>query len=469
MMRQPSWSMRFALALSAVFALGTLAAGGLAYLSISHELSNRLALDVRTSAEGLARIAEAGDRTDLQEQIAAQVRAVGDASTLFAYVDSATGRTTGTLLLPTPFAGPRDLMPDRDFDGRRGPQQGQAAAYAAFGVQTGIGWVIVARDRAWVTETTGILLRTTAAAILASLLASLGLAYAIARRNEARIARMETVLDAIGQGATQRRIGDGGTDDLADLSRRVDRMLDRLEAGIHAIRQVSTDVAHDLRAPLQRLRMRLEPQALSPALPDAARHEIGSALQDIDAISATFDAILRLARLQSGTVERRSDPVDLSLLAREVHDLLEPAAADAGHRLTLDLAGDMAADQTGDQAVVSGDAELLAQALVNLVDNALRHCPAPAHIAIGLHRAATGPVLSVSDDGPGIVAADRDRVLDRFVRLDASRSVAGTGLGLSLVASIARLHGASFALTDNRPGLTAALRFPTTARPPDRA
>ncbi|MBC2834575.1 sensor histidine kinase [Paragemmobacter straminiformis] len=457
MMRQPSWSMRFALALSVVFALGTLAAGGLSYFVISQELSHRLARDVRTSAEGLARIADAGDRTDLEEQIAAQVRAVGDASTLFAYVDAMTGQTTGTLRLAarfaTPFTGARDLVPGRDFLSVSGA--GQAAgpdAYSAYGVQTRIGWVIVARDTAWVTESTDILLRATALAIVASLLLSLGLAYVIARRNEARITGMETVLDAIGQGALQRRIGDSGTDDIADLSRRVDRMLDRLEAGIHAIRQVSTDVAHDLRAPLQRLRMRLEPQALSADLPDEARHEIGSALQDIDAISATFDAILRLARLQSGTVTLQAVTVDLAAIARDVHDLLEPTAAEAGHVLSLDPAAG--------PALVQGDAGLLAQAVVNLVDNALRHCPAPARITVAVRPDGAGPVLTVSDDGPGIPAPDRARVLDRFVRLDASRSVAGTGLGLSLVASIAKLHGAAFELADNTPGLTASLLFP---------
>ncbi len=451
MMRAPSWSMRFALALSAVFALGTLAAGGLSYVLISTELSNRLAHDVRTAAEGLARVADEGDRTDLEEQIAAQVRAVGDASTLFAFVDAATGTTTGTLRLPLPFDGPRNLLAGRDFDLPPMADGNRAPAYVAYGMPTRIGWVIVARDMSGVTQSTAILLRATASAIVASVFFSLALAYLIARRNEGRIARMETVLAAIGAGDMQRRIGDTGSDDLADLSRRVDRMLDRLEAGIHAIRQVSTDVAHDLRAPLQRLRMRLEPQALSNRLPDDARHEIGSALQDIDAISTTFDAILRLARLQSGTVALQTDAVDLVAVARDVHDLLEPAATEAGHDLTLGLAAR--------HAPVRGDADLLAQALVNLVDNALRHCPAPARIVIGVEMTVRGPVVTVADDGPGIPAPDRGRVLDRFVRLDASRSVAGTGLGLSLVASIAGLHGASFELADNGPGLKATLAF----------
>jgi signal transduction histidine kinase len=248
------------------------------------------------------------------------------------------------------------------------------------------------------------------------------------------------------------RIRDGGSDDLADLAAHVDRMLDRLEASVESIRQVSTDVAHDLRAPLARLRMRLEPQALSTGVPPETRHEIGSALMDIDAISATFDAILRLARLRSGTVERRGDVVDLCSLARSVHDILEAAADEAGHRLCIELP--MA------PVIVQGDEDLLTQALTNLVSNALEHSPPPATVTIRVATLGNLPVMSVLDNGPGIPEADRDRVLERFVRLDASRSVPGTGLGLSLVAAIADLHGAGVALEDNHPGLRVSIRFP---------
>lgn len=458
MMRRSSWSMRFALALSAVFAAGTLGAGAMSYLLISQELSHRLGKDVRAAAEGLARVADAGDATDLDEQIAAQIKAVGDGSTLFAHVDPQTGQATGNLRLAAPFTGPRLLVPHRDFTPPATSDDAEQDSYVAYGVQTPIGFVIVARDTEWMNESTDILLRATALAILTSLFLSLGAAYVIARRNEARITRMDAVLDAIGEGALHRRIADAGTDDMAGLSRSVDKMLDRLEVGIHAIRQVSTDVAHDLRAPLQRLRMRLEAQALSMELPDELRHEIGLALGDIDGISATFDAILRLARLQSGTVTLAREAVDLAAVARDVHDLLEPNASEAGHDLSLELAAE--------QVWVQGDADLIAQALVNLVDNALRHCPAPARIAIRVHGSVRGPVLSVTDDGPGIPPADRSRVLDRFVRLDASRTISGTGLGLSLVASIAHLHGASVELADNGPGLRVSVRFPPQSAQP---
>lgn len=450
-MRGPlSWSMRFALALSAVFALGTLTAGGLSYLLLSREMTARLSADVRATAETLALRTDAGD---LQEQVRALVRSSRDGAALYAFVDPVSGLTTGSLHLAAPFEGARRLRVGSDLPVSAATGTGNAEAYLAYGIRTDLGWVIAARDEAWVSESGEILVQSMAWSLALAALLSMALAVAIARRNERRIARMERVLDAVGAGRLDRRIADDGNDDLAALAVRVDRMLDRLEAGVASIRQVSTDVAHDLRAPLARLRMRLEPQALSDDLPPATRHEIGSALMDIDAISGTFEAILRVARLQSGTVARRNDPVDLGALAASVHELLQATAEEAGHRLEL--------VPSPDPVQVRGDAEMLSQALTNLVVNAIEHCPAPAKIRISAGRDGDRPVLVVADDGPGIPEPDRARVLERFVRLDASRSVPGTGLGLSLVKAIADLHQAALRLDDNAPGLRVAMVFPS--------
>ncbi len=158
-------------------------------------------------------------------------------------------------------------------------------------------------------------MQTTAWGLGAALLISIALALVIARRNGRRVAAMERVLAAVAAGRFDRRIRDRGNDDLAQLASSVDTTLDRLEAGTAAVRQVSTDVAHDLRAPLARLR--LDPHALDADLAPATRREIGSALADLDAVSASFDAILRLAQLQSGSVDRREDEIDLRAIATE--------------------------------------------------------------------------------------------------------------------------------------------------------
>lgn len=458
-MRRPlSWSMRFALALSAVFAIGTLSAGGLSYLFLSREMSQRLVADVRSNAESLARIAADDERDDLSEQIAAHVRANRDGASLVAFIDAATGETLGSLHVAEPFAGERRLVVGRDIPEAALATADAADAYLAYGIRTANGWVIAARDEAWVHESGEVLITATAWSLAIAALLSFGLALVIARRNERRIDTMDRVLNAVGAGRMEMRIGDSGSDDLAEVANRVDQMLNRLEAGVEAIRQVSTDVAHDLRAPLARLRMRLEPQALSPEVPEGVRHEIGSALIDIDAISATFDAILRLARLQSGTVERRSDAVDLCRLVTSVCEILEASVEDAGHRLRLEM--------PGTPILVAGDEDLLAQALSNLVANAAEHCPPPATVTVALAMTVVGPVLTVADDGPGIPEADRQRVLERFVRLDASRSVPGTGLGLSLVATIVQIHSATLNLGDNRPGLRVSVLFPPIAAMP---
>lgn len=452
-MRRPlSWSMRFALALSAVFAVGTLTAGGLSYLFLSREMTARLAADVRSSVESLAQIAATEERDDLIEEVLARARASGDGAELYAFTDAVTGLTSGSLRPSAPFEGPRRLLTGRDIPEMPAIGDDRDRTYLAYGIRTDPGWVMVARDESWVSEFGEILIQSAASSLLLAAALSMGLAVAIARRNGQRIDRMDEVLVAVGQGQLDRRIGDGGGDDLAALAARVDRMLDRLEAGVASMRQVSTDVAHDLRAPLARLRMRLEPQAMSAEVPAANRHEIGSALGDIDAISATFDAILRIARLQSGAVERPSDPVDLGALAASLRDVLLPSAEEAGQ--TLDL------DPPGGAVMVEGDAGMLSQAIANLVANAIQHCPAGTAIRMSAGRQGERPFLSVADTGPGIPGADRARVLERFVRLDASRSVPGTGLGLSLVAAIATLHRADLVLADNAPGLRATLIFP---------
>ncbi|WP_068305613.1 HAMP domain-containing sensor histidine kinase [Pararhodobacter sp. CCB-MM2] len=443
-----SWSMRFALALSAVFAIGALSAGGLSYVFLSHEMAQRLAADTRASAESLGRIAAAGDRTDLIEQIDAHVVSNTDHASLYAFFDAQTGERLGSLMVSAPFEGARRLIMGEDLPSM--PEHADMAdAYQAYGVRTDLGWVIAARDEAWVAESGEILIQTTAWALAFALALSVALAFVVARRNERRIAAMEAVLDRVGAGRLDERIADHGRDDLARLGLRIDRMLGRLEAGVAAITQVSTDVAHDLRAPLSRLRIRLEPLALDADLPEQARHEAGSALEEIDAISGIFDAILRLSRLQSGSVELRRDVVDLTRLAQDVVELLSPVAEDAGHRLTLIA--------PPSSMSLIGDADLLMQAVVNLVDNALRHCPAPAEITVAIGGTEGQARITVSDNGPGIPAPERQRVLERFVRLDTSRSVVGSGLGLSLVAAIAERHGMELALEDNAPGLRVSL------------
>lgn len=415
-----SSSMRFALAVSAVFAFAALVAGGLSYTLQAQDLQRRLEEDVARTARSLA---NTQDPQDLAEVITAMI-ATPDRAVAVEW-QGKDGSRLGNLHVAERFEGARHLT------GLAGAGE-MPDGYVAYGLTVGSGWLMVGRDDAWITESREVLMQTTAWGLGAALILSVALALAVARRNEARIAHMQRILLAVRAGDYGARIGAEGRDDLARVGQEVDQTLDRLEAGMAAIRQVSTDVAHDLRAPLSRLRLRLEPLAGAEA-----------ALEEVDGISATFDAILRLARLQSRSVALDAAPHDLRALAREVAELFDPAP-------DLDLPA---------LAVVADvDRELILQALVNLVQNALTH--APGQVTLSLRQDGARALLTVADHGPGIPRQDRSRMLQRFTRLDRSRSTPGTGLGLAMVAAIAACHDGEVRLEDNHPGLRVVIALP---------
>jgi len=240
-------------------------------------------------------------------------------------------------------------------------------------------------------------------------------------------------------------------DEFDRLALTLNEMLERIGALVDNLRQVSGDLAHDLRTPIVHLRQRLE-TALAKGAPDSAcGEEIEQAIEKADAILSLFAAILRISEVESGTLRQYFTRVDLSAAAALIGDSYGAVAEDSGRRLLCAIAPGIA---------VTGDGELLAQALVNLVENAVRHTAPGAAIRIVLARAADGVLLAVEDDGPGIPAADRPRLLRRFTRLESARTMPGYGLGLSLVSAIAAAHGGRFTLEDNGAGLAARIRLP---------
>jgi signal transduction histidine kinase len=243
----------------------------------------------------------------------------------------------------------------------------------------------------------------------------------------------------------------GSDDDLDRLALTFNRMLDRIAGLMESLRQVSSDVAHDLRTPLTRLRQRLEAGLADPRDRGAA---LEGALTDLDSILDTFAALLRIAQIESGARRAAFRPCDLAALAQTVTEAFAPSAEDNHQSLSLIAEGPV---------LVDGDAELLTQMLVNLVENALRHAGPRARITVTAARLGRAAVLSVKDDGPGVPEADRERLFDRFYRLERSRSTPGSGLGLALVAAVAKLHGAEVALLPAQPGLEARVSFPEAA------
>lgn len=237
-------------------------------------------------------------------------------------------------------------------------------------------------------------------------------------------------------------------DEFDRLAVDVNAMLDRIEGLMEGLRQVSNDVAHDLRTPLTRLRQRLEGVRNGPQDIGLYQAALDAAVDDTDEILATFAALLRIAQIEAGARKAGFQSVDLSRIATNVAEAFTPSAEDQGRVLRTDIAPGL---------TVSGDPELLTQLISNLIENALRHTSEGTPIAVALAAAQDRIVLTVSDRGPGVPASSRDKIFRRFYRGDASRNSTGNGLGLALVAAIADLHSGSLQLDDQDPGLAVHL------------
>jgi signal transduction histidine kinase len=242
-----------------------------------------------------------------------------------------------------------------------------------------------------------------------------------------------------------------GENELNSLVETENRMLDQIEHLIEGIRDVSNAIAHDLRTPLAELRSRLE--ELTVTRPDAAQTftEIDGAIGDVDKVIAIFNALLRMAEIDTGVRRSGFIDVDATKIAAEAVEFYQPVAELKGVALTFASSG---------PSVLRGDPLLLAQAVGNLIDNALKYVAENGIIAVAATRNPDGTIeVAVADDGPGIADAEKPKVLERFYRSDASRGTPGAGLGLSLVAAVAKLHGGALCLADNHPGLRATLTF----------
>ena len=240
----------------------------------------------------------------------------------------------------------------------------------------------------------------------------------------------------------------GNNDEIDQLVVGLNAMLDRIQQLMDGLRQVTSDIAHDLRTPLGRLRQGLEDARERAKTTDEYEAATEAAITEADGLLDIFSALLRIAQIEAGAQKSAFAEVDLSALLRSIADAYAPPAEDTGHKL------DSAVE---DGVTVTGDRQLLAQLFSNLVENALNHTPPGSTVRLVLRKTATGFEAQVTDDGPGIPEAEREKVFDRFYRLDRSRTTKGSGLGLALVKAIAALHGLSLALKDNHPGLAVVL------------
>lgn len=345
---------------------------------------------------------------------------------------------------PTLIVGTRTLP--RDALGLKG-----AGRYRVQVTQLGANTLVVGESFADTDGLLKIILVSLGWAAVLSIAAALAGGLFIAARVQVRLDAVASTMLDISNGRLDARIPLlGAKDDLDMVALRINDALGRLSSLVEGMRQVSTDIAHELKTPLNRLGMTLD-EAM-------ARHEAGASIEaglvearvELDRINATFEALLRISQIEAGARRSRFQPVDLAALLHLIAETYTDVVEDNGQRLIFDR---------NCAATVRGDRELLTQMVVNLVENAITHCPVGTVIEMKLEASAGVAVVVISDNGPGIPENEREKVFHRLYRLDKSRTTPGSGLGLALVRAIADLHNASIQVKDGSPGLSISVRL----------
>jgi hypothetical protein len=281
----------------------------------------------------------------------------------------------------------------------------------------------------------------------------------VTRRVLRRVDAMTETTRTIMRGDLGGRLPVAGTgDELDRLAENLNLMLERIEALMHGLKEVSDNIAHDLKTPLTRLRNRAEQALRSGKNETEYRAALDSTIEESDGLIRTFNALLMIARAESGQARDDMSEFDAAEIAHDIGELYEPLAEEKGIALKV---------EADTPTPLKGNRELISQALANLVDNSIKYAEprdsingAPAQIIVRALSEGDRILLTVADSGPGIPEADRSRVVERFVRLEQSRSQPGSGLGLSLASAVARLHGGELTLTDNQPGLKSIIALP---------
>lgn len=312
--------------------------------------------------------------------------------------------------------------------------------------------LLVARDVTQLRELGSLVTRSLLIALGMTVVLGVAGGALLGRRLSARLDAINRNSRAILEGDLHRRMPVSPRGDEFDaLAANLNRMLDRIESLMTGMREVSDSIAHDLRSPISRLRSRIEVSLMGPPGPSAYREVLAESLRDIDDVLGMFNALLAIALAESGEARERFVDVDLAALAADTVDVYEPAAEEAGLELVPEAASPVPA---------RGDAQLLRQALANLLDNAIKYVPRGGRIVVRAVAGKGAAGLAVVDDGPGIPESFRDKAFERFTRVDPSRTRPGSGLGLSLVRAVARLHGGEVTIADARPGLAVEIRIP---------
>ncbi len=445
-----SGAFRFALLIASIFALGTVALLVMVERTVGQYAVEVGRDSVMTEVSALLDEDRLAGRARTIESVVRRENAVREHQLRFLLVDGRGRYLAGSLPAGIAHVGWRTItMRNRDADDDDGAT---TMTLDTFGARMSDGAVVVVgSDTSDIEELRQNLGMTAAGFGMLIVLLSLSGGLLVGTTFLRRLDRVNKSVSRIMQGSLAERLPQIGMSPEFDrLSVNLNLMLGRIEALMEGVKQVSTDIAHDLRTPLTRLRQQLEDIRDSAPTPEMIE-QAERALIQIDRILSIFRALLRIGSLEAGAGRKRFAPIDFSDMVERVFRAYQPVAEDRGYSLSATI----------EPGIVGyGDAEMLAQAVTNLIENALFHTPAGTGVVVGVEQRGDGEIMMfVSDNGPGIPAGEVRNVVKRFYRLDTSRGSEGAGLGLSLAAAIADAHGGKLVLEDNDPGLRVEMRL----------
>jgi signal transduction histidine kinase len=437
---------RLALIYLALFGVSALALLGFLYFRTAVVMKQQTEETIEAEITGLQEQYETLNLPGLIQVIERRSAANPNLASVYLLTDAFSNRIAGNLdRWPSGEAGPDNWLrfaidvPDGDA------VKVHNALGQVFRLRGGL-LLLVGRDVESLQKTQALMQKAIGWGVGLTLLLGLAGGFLMSRGMLSRIDAINRTTRRIMAGDLSQRISlKGSRDEFDVLAGNLNAMLDQIERLLQGMREVTDNIAHDLRTPLSRMRSRIEVALLANPDRAEARTLLEQTLSDADAMIQSFNALLSIARVEAGSERATFELVDLSEVCGDVADLYGPLAEEKGLTFTRACPPGL---------VLHGNRHLLAQALANLLDNAIKYTPAGGQVTLS---GFPGPVITVADSGPGIPAAERERVLERFVRLDGDRSTPGNGLGLSLVSAVAKLHGATLQLEDNHPGLRVSL------------
>ena len=459
-LRTRSTTFRVSLAFMAALALGFLVFGVFVYLLATSYLYRDLTASIEPGGAEMIRLFQAEGVEALAADVEARIARSPDGESVFVLVDRACRPVTGTLnlwpaaeLLDPPcrvlFDDAQWFNFEMDSRARVFPDRLVLARFVALTEEYGLVYGRVANELDVIDD---ILQVSVPVGFLLMLAIGVAGSTVMSRIVGKRLERLNRTSRRIRRGDLSSRVPiDQANDEFDRLALNLNEMMDQIEVLMAGVKHVSNAIAHDLRSPLTRLHNNLE--ELRALLPREANLDsyIDESIEEAGRMLGTFNALLRIAQIEAGARRRDFEQVDLAHVTMDVVEFYWPVAAEKG--VTLH-------SQTVALGAFLGDQDLLSQAMSNLVDNAVKYTPPGGTVTVGLENGEHGPRFFVSDTGPGIPESERENVFERFHRLEAHRDFEGSGLGLSLVVAIAKLHGGVVELQSNRPGLKVSVEFP---------